>query len=415
MTETLAPPRRLLLTPLRSPSFRHLWCAQFLSLFGDGCGYVAFAWITLTVSRSSLALGLVLAAQAVPRALLTLVGGALSDRMSPRSLMMGSSCLRAALTVVVAGAGLGHLLSLWLLLAAAALFGAVDAFFQPARGSILPSAVPPEQLEPANALLNAGSRVAMVLGPALGGVVVAVAGANVAFLVDGGCFALVAVFTGGVRTTRSPGTPGASEPSGAESLRSRIRDGLGYVWADPRIRAVLVVDAAVTFCYAGPFTVGFASLARFRLGGGATDLGLLNGALAAGAIAGSLLGGASPRRLRVGPLIAALTAWLAVGMFTLGITTGLVASMGAVALMGAGIGFQGVFGLSWIQRGIAPDVLGRVIAVDMVAGYVVAPVSLVLCGVFAQPRPALVFLGTAVLLVLTTLGVLCSRSVRAMT
>lgn len=411
MTETAAPAGRLL-SPLRARSFRNLWSAQFLSLLGDGCGYVAFTWTTLTVSRSSLALGVVLACQAVPRALLTLVGGALSDRMSPRVLMMVSSCLRTAVTVAVAAAGPAHLLSLGWLVAAAAVFGAVDAFFQPARGSILPSAVPADQLEPANALLGAAGRVAMVLGPALGGVVVAAAGPSVAFLVDGGCFALTAAFVAGVRAGASP--PGRTEGGAEDGLATRIRAGLGYVWADPRIRAVLAVDAAVTFCYAGPFTVGFASLARFRLGGGAADLGLLNGALAAGAIAGSLLGGASPRRPRVGPLIAGLTAWLAAGMVALGMATGTPAAACAVALMGAGIGFQGVFGLSWIQRSITPDVLGRVIAVDMVAGYVVAPLSLVLCGAFAQPNPAAVFLGTAGLLALTTAGVLGSARVRAM-
>ncbi len=68
-----------------------------------------------------------------------------------------------------------------------------------------------------------------------------------------------------------------------------------------------------------------------------------------------------------------------------------------------------------MATGIAPDVLGRVIAVDMVAGYAVAPVSLLLCGAFAQPNPETVFLGTAALLAAATAGVLCSSRVRAMT
>ncbi len=413
MTETIASARRRSLwIPLRTRSFRHLWLAQSLSLLGDGCSYVAFSWITLTISHSSFVLGVVLACQAVPRALLTLVGGAVSDRLSPRVLMAGSGGLRSVLMLGVAGVGFGHLVTLWMLMAAAALFGAVDAFFQPARGSILPSAVPAEQLEPANALLNAGSRVALVVGPALGGLIVAAADADVAFLVDSCCFALVALFVSRVTGGPPVGTPAPGDA--ADPLRVRIRAGLGYAWADPRIRAMLAVDAAVTFCYAGPFTVGFASLARFRLDGGATSLGLLNGALAGGAIVGSLLGGATSRRLRVGLLIAALTAWLALGMSALAVTTQVYAATGVVALMGVGIGFQGVFGISWIQRNIASDVLGRVIAVDMVAGYLVAPVSLLLCGATARTGSGVMFFATAAVLLLTGAAVLCSKPVVTM-
>lgn len=286
MTDTAkAAGRPGLWTPMRTRSFLNLWCAQSVSLLGDGFSSIALSWITVTISRSSLALGVVLAFQAIPRALLTLLGGALSDRVSPRSLMMGSSCLRAALMIAVAGVGFGHLLSLWMLLIAAALFGAVDAFFQPARGSILPSAVPSEQLEPANALLNAGMRVAMIVGPALGGVVIAAADVNVAFLVDGCCFMLVAGFISGVRVRSRQSTVGLSEepkaqaaasaasdePPNEDSLPTQIRAGLSYVWADRRIRALVIVDAVVTFCYAGPFTVGFTSLVKFRLDGDARD------------------------------------------------------------------------------------------------------------------------------------------------
>ena len=75
--------------------------------------------------------------------------------------------------------------------------------------------------------------------------------------------------------------------------------------------------------------------------------------------------------------------------------------------------FQGLFGASWIQRGVAPDALGRVIAIDMTAGYVVAPIPLIIFG--ALVRPEMMFLGTTPLLVLTTVGVLYSKPVVAMT
>lgn len=417
MANTLTSAGARLWSPARQRSFRLLWMGQSLSLLGDGFSYIAFSWITLSLTGSTLSLGYVLAFQAVPRAVLTLVGGSLSDTWSSRTLMAFSSWARAVLMVTVGFLGLAGSLTVWMLCVAAALFGAVDAFFQPARASILPTVVDKETLAPANALLGVGAKVSAVLGPAVGGLVVAVANAPVAFLVDGVCFALCGLCVASIRTL--PAKPkedgdagGAAAP--AASLGARIREGLRYAWDDPRIRTVLVVDMAVTFCHSGPFTVGFATLAKVDLEGGSTTLGLLNGALAGGAMLGALAGGMVGGRPRVGLLIAALAGWLAVGMGVLGTVGDTAAALVTVLMMGFGIGFQGVFGVSWIQRNIDGSVLSRVISVDMVLGYAVAPLSLVVCGALAQSGTAPMFALTAVILTLTALGILASRTVREM-
>ncbi|GAA2745813.1 MULTISPECIES: MFS transporter [Kitasatospora] len=410
-TTTLPAAGPRLWAPARHRSFRLLWLGQSLSLLGDGFSYVAFSWITLTLTHSTLALGYVLTFQAVPRALLTLVGGSLGDRFSPRTLMAWSSGVRAVLMAGIGLAGLSGSLTAWMLCAAAAGFGTVDAFFQPARVSVLPSIVDSELLTQANALLGTGSRLAAVLGPALGGVVVAVSDAPAAFLVDAVCFALcslcVSLIAAGPRTAAAPDSPDAT-------LGARIREGIRFTWADPRLRTMLAIDTAVNFCYAGPFTVGFATLARTALHGGSTTLGLLNGALAAGAILGTLTGGTVAGRPRVGLLIAALAGWLAVGMGLLGLLDSAPAAVGTVLAMGFGIGFQGVFGLSWLQRNVPQHVLSRVISVDMVVGYAAAPASLIACGALARTDIRLVFTATAALLALTALAVLTSRATRAM-
>ncbi|GGQ07994.1 MFS transporter [Streptomyces roseolilacinus] len=417
MANTLTSAGARLWSPARQRSFRLLWMGQSLSLLGDGFSYIAFSWITLGLTGSTLSLGYVLAFQAVPRAVLTLVGGSLSDTWSSRRLMAFSSWARAVLMVTVGFLGLAGSLTVWMLCAAAALFGAVDAFFQPARASILPTVVEKETLAPANALLGVGAKVSAVLGPAVGGLVVAVTDAPVAFLVDGVCFALCGLCVAGVRTLPAApgdGGPPAGAAAPAASLAARIREGLRYAWEDPRIRTVLVVDTAVTFCHSGPFTVGFATLAKIDLAGGSTTLGLLNGALAGGAMLGALAGGMVGGRPRVGLLIAALAGWLALGMGVLGTVGSTAAALGTVLMMGFGIGFQGVFGVSWIQRNIDGSVLSRVISVDMVLGYAVAPLSLVVCGALARSGTGPMFALTAVVLTLTALGVLASRTVREM-
>ncbi|MFJ3912948.1 putative MFS family arabinose efflux permease [Streptomyces sp. 2132.2] len=423
MASTLVDARDRLSAPARLPSFRLLWLGQSLSLLGDGFSYIAFSWITLGLTQSTLALGYVLAFQAVPRALLTLVGGSLSDTWSSRTLMKLSSWARAALMAGVGLAGLAGSLTLWMLCCAAAAFGAVDAFFQPARASILPSVVDEEQLAPANALLAVGTKVAAVLGPAVGGMVVAFSNAPVAFLVDAVCFALCGVCVAGIRPRPRPAGAAADEkgpaagaaPAGAEvSLGARIRAGLRYAFEDPRIRTILAVDAAVTFCQAGPFTVGFATLAKVDLHGGSATLGLLNAALAGGAMLGTLVGGAVGGRPRIGLLIAALAGWLAIGTGLLGFVGNTAGALATVLAMGFGMGFQGVFGLSWIQRTIDGSVLSRVISVDMVIGYAVAPLSLIVCGALAQSGTAAMFAVSAAVLAVTAIGILTSRTVREM-
>lgn len=437
MVSTSAKTGTRLWAPARDGSFRLLWLGQSLSLLGDGFSSIAFAWITLGMTQSTLALGTILACQAIPRAVLTLVGGSLGAQWSPKRLMSLSSWARAVVMVAVGVCGLSGVLTVWLLLVAAALFGAVDAFFQPARMSVLPSVVEPDLLAPANALLGVGSRVSAVIGPAIGGVVIAVSDANYAFLVDGVCLLLCGLCVARV-TTRPPTEPTvetstetADDPavetadpvestaaeerqSRPEGLLSRIRGGLRLAWSHPGIRTMLVVDTAISFCYAGPFAVGFAELAKFRLIGGSTALGLLNGALAGGAMLGALAGGVMGGRPRLGVLVAALAGWLAVCMAILGFTHNVIVALAVVLTMGFAIGFEGVFGISWIQRNIHGSMLSRVISVDMVLGYSIAPLSLVLCGSLAQTHPELMFGGTAAILAVTALGVLNSKPARAM-
>ncbi|WKE68234.1 MFS transporter [Streptomyces sp. WP-1] len=422
MATTLAGAGPRLWAPARQRPFQLLWLGQSLSLLGDGFSVVAFSWITLGLTGSTLTLGYVLAFQAVPRALLTLVGGTLSDSWSTRTLMIASSWTRAVLMAGVGLAGLGGHLTVWMLCAAAAAFGAVDAFFQPARVSILPSVVDKDLLTPANALLGAGSRTAAVVGPAVGGVVIALTRAPVAFVVDAVCFALCGWCVSLIATRPRPAAAPKVESKalsdkGVErppSLGARIREGVVFTLRDPRLRTVVVLDTAVNFCYAGPFTVGFATLAEQVLRGGSATLGVLNGSLAGGAMLGTLAGGAMGGRPRVGLLVAALAGWLGAGMAVLGLVHSTPAVVVTVLAMGFAIGFQGVFGLSWIQRNIPQDVLSRVISVDMVLGYAAAPLSLIVCGALARTSTLALFGVVAAVLALTGLAVLGSRAVREM-
>jgi len=179
-----SPRRAPLGAVLRSRSYLLLWTAQFVSLLAGFFNYVAVAWLTLQLTGSNLAVGSVLAAAAVPLAVLMLLGGALSDRFSPRSTMLAAGLARGVVMAALAVLTWTHSVQLWHLFAGAILVGATSAFFVPASTSMLPRLVSKDQLEAGNALLNISRTAAIVLGPAAAGVVVAAAGAGSALGVD---------------------------------------------------------------------------------------------------------------------------------------------------------------------------------------------------------------------------------------
>src|SRR5438067_10489783 len=171
-----------------SGPFRKLWLATALSLFGDFFNYVAMAWLVLQLTGSSLALGTVLLAQSLPRAVLMMVGGALADRLSPRLTLLGSMGLRALVVAPLAVLVLTGRVQLWEVYGIAIVFGVVDAFFMPARQSILPATVADHELEPGNAIINVSSQASVIVGPVVGGLVVAGFGTGWAFAADAACF-----------------------------------------------------------------------------------------------------------------------------------------------------------------------------------------------------------------------------------
>ena len=156
-----APRRRRLplFVPLLGRDFRLMFTGESISLLGDQFHFVALAWLTLQLTGSGVALGTVLMAAAIPRAVFMLVGGAMSDRISPRSLMLISNALRTVVVAVVAALVLTGHAQLWQLYVLALIFGVVDAFFYPALNTIVPMLVSDQELPPANGLVQVMQQV----------------------------------------------------------------------------------------------------------------------------------------------------------------------------------------------------------------------------------------------------------------
>lgn len=414
-TEELASPAAVVAarprpwTVLASGPFRMLWAATTLSLFGDLISYVAMAWLVLQLTGSSLALGTVLVVQALPRAVLMVVGGALADRISARVTMLGSMGLRALSVAPLAVLVLSDQVQMWQVYATAIVFGIVDAFFMPARSSILPKVVTDRELEPGNAVLNMTGAVAVILGPVLGGVIVAAYGVGWAFAVDAASFVLGFMFVLWLRTATEP--EGASSRAGG-GIAGQIVAGLRYAWSDVGIRITLIVIAVIDFAANGALGVGIPTLAHGRFDAGAAGLGILFGAWGVGATIGSLGAGSVPPPKRFGWLIVLLCLWLGTGIGVVGLLPTLLPAALVMGLSGIGTGVVNTYGVSWLQRRTLPSMQGRVMSLVMLASMGLTPLSYAASGALAEFNPTLLFLIAGGMTILCGVATAASRQVR---
>jgi Transmembrane secretion effector len=408
---TAAMPRPRPWTVFASGSFRKLWAATTLSMFGDFFSYIAMAWLVLQLTGSSLALGTVLVAQALPRAVLMAVGGALADRLSPRLTMLGSMGLRALFVAPLAALVITGRVQMWEVYGIAVVFGIVDAFFMPARQSILPKVVADHELEPGNAVLNVTAQMSVILGPVLGGVIVAGFGIGWAFAGDATFFALGFLLILWLPTAARTAA-GAAHPDGG--LGGQIVAGFRYAWADIGIRVTLIVIAVVDFAANGALGVGIPTLAHGRFAAGATGFGILFGAWGVGATAGALSAGFVPPPKRFGLLIVFLCVWLGVGVTTVGLVPTLLPAALFMGFSGISTGVVNTYAISWLQRRTDAAMQGRVMSLVMLASMGLTPLAYAVSGVIANVNPTLLFLIAGGMILLCGAGAAASRTVRSL-
>jgi hypothetical protein len=394
-----------------SGSFRKLWVATALSLFGDFFSYIALAWLVLQLTGSSLALGTVLVVQAVPRALLMVVGGALADRLSARLTMLGSMGLRAVFVAPLAVLVITGRVQMWEVYGISVVLGIVGAFFMPARTSILPKVVTDHELEPGNAVLNVTGQASIIVGPVLGGLIVSAFGVGWAFAGDAACFAIGFLFVLWLPAA-SRASSGAIHPDGG--IGGQIAAGFRYAWANIGIRVTLIVIAIIDFGANGAIGVGLPTLAHGRFAAGAGGLGILLGAWGVGATAGALGAGFVAPPKRFGWLIVLLCAWLGIGMCAVGLVPSLVPAALLMAYSGVGTGVVNTYGISWLQRRTDSAMQGRVMSLVMLASIGLTPVAYAVSGAIAELNPTLLFLIAGGMMLLCAAGTAASRSVRSL-
>ncbi len=398
------------LAPLRHRDFRFLTGGQLASNIGDAFYAVALPWYVLATRGGVLLLGTVLAAYGVPRVALLIVGGHASDRWRPWTVMMLADALRAAVLVALAlGAQHGPARAALLVPLAIAL-GVGDGLFLPGSMSIIPSLLPDEDLQAGNALAAGGTQVATLVGPALGGVVVATVGPATAFWIDGATFVLSAVSLAAIGRSRRALARGAESAEGGSAS--------GGLWRFVRSQRVLQVILLVTFAanlgFGGMGEVALPALARGPLHLGAGGYGALIATFGAGALIGTILAGQVRRVRRPALLGSAVFLASAVVISATPYLPSATLSAGTLALFGVLNAFGNIVTITAFQRWAPPAMLGRLMGVLMTASFGVFPLSVLLGGVVVHAAgPTLFFPLAGVLLGLAVLAGLTQSTWRS--
>src|SRR5213080_18281 len=390
--------------PLALRDFRLLFVGPAVSLLGDQFYLVALPWLVLQLTGSGLALGTILLAATVPRMIFLLVGGAASDWLSPHRLMVASNGLRSIVCAVLTVLVLFKSISLWHLFVLAAAFGTLDAFFSPAMKTFIPALLHEEKLMAGNALLQGTNMLTKFIGPSLAGLLVAVAGTGFAFGFDTVSFVFVTACLM-VMKTKKPGSARGELASTAwpsrGKLSSSIRDGLRYTLHEPAIRSFIIIIAVIEFAFAGPFTVGLASLANSRFSGGSKAFGIMLSTLGGGFLLGTMIAGAFKRsRLGVATFVGAFA--LGTGLVLLGFAPNLFWACVLLAIMAAIGGCLQVLNTYWFQTRADPQMLGRVMSVVMLCGFGLTPLSYVIAGALIKVSLTLMFAANGVFLLAAT-------------
>jgi predicted MFS family arabinose efflux permease len=409
------------LAPLRHRGFRLLATGQLTSNVGDAFYAVALPWYVLSDHGGTLLLGTVLAAYGIPRTVLLAVGGQASDRWGPWTVMMASDGVRvlaAAALAVAAAAGPARAV---ILVPIAVVLGAGEGMFLPGSFSIIPALLPDADLQAGNALASAGTQLATLIGPALGGAMVALAGPSPAFGLDAATFAVSALTLAGVRAAQrapsaagpGPGSgtgtgTGTAAPSGRGTQTVR-----GLLRSERVLQLILLVTVVANLGSAGIDGVALPSLAHGPLHTGAGGFGALIAAFGGGALLGTLVAAHAGRSRR--PAIAGSAAFAAEAIF-MAVIPYLGSAWGAAAaLVGLGVmnGFGNVVMITAFQRWAPPNMLGRLSGVLMLASFGVFPISVVLAAVVVHDLgPAAFFPLAAAVLVLAILLGISQRSWR---
>jgi MFS family permease len=399
---------------LREPNFRRFYTGYSTSQLGSAMSTVAIAFAVLDSGARATGLGWVFAANVVPQVLFMPVAGAVADRLGRRRAMLGADVLRCAAQASLAAALFVGRPPLWLFVMLAWLGGMGTAFFTPSLTALTVEMAPAGQLGNANALYSLAGSATRILGPALGGALVAIAGSATVVAVDAASYLVSVLALSLLRLP--PITPSPAAAPGPAAKRRSLLGDMAEGWADFRSRTWLWVTT-VQFAFFNLITWAPWMLLGPVLGkeylGGAAVWGAIMAAQGAGAImAGLLCLGRHPRR----PVVVATVGTFCYALPDIPMALHAAAPWVAAAAFacGAGAAVSNTFSGTAMQQQVPPQMLARVSSLMMFPSYGIGVIGYMIDGPLAGAIGTSVVFGVgAAYGLLSSAAVLTLPAVRA--
>ncbi|MER5394476.1 MFS transporter [Saccharopolyspora sp. NPDC002686] len=346
--------------PLRtSPQFRRLWWGGAVSALGGQFTVVAVLFQMWQLTTSPLAVGAVGLVQAISMTTVGLAGGTLADAVDRRKLVLAATTMQLVSVAALAVHGLTGAESPWVLLGLVALHSAGSGLGAPARRTFVPRLLPTELVGAGVALGNLSFQIAMLLGPALAGVLVAQWGVSACYLLDALAFTAVLYAVLRLPSMRPDGQP--SRPG----LRAIWR-GWRFIAASPVLRGALLTDVAATVL---AMPVGlFPLINEQRFGGNPQTLGLFFTAIAIGGIAAGAASGTITRARRTGVVLLAAAGVWGLALIGFGLAPSPWLALGCLTIAGAADTTSVITRAAIVQLATPDSHRGRVSAVEHIVG-----------------------------------------------
>jgi MFS family permease len=329
LIDTKAEETALPTAPFKYPVFRRIWIAILLSNFGTVIQSVGASWMMISLSGSAVHVALVQSSATLPIMLLALVTGAVADNLDRRLIMLASQTLMLVISAILAIFAVMGFLTPWLLLALTFLLGCGTAFNAPAWQASVGEMVPRPALPGAIAMNGLALNIARSVGPAIGGMIVAAAGAFMAFLTNAVSYIGLIFVLLRWRPRREP------RLLPRETLGTAIGAGVRYVTQSPDL--LVLLGRAMLFGFAASATTALMPLvARDLISGGPLTYGFLLGAFGVGSIIGALNSGRLRRHLTTEWIVRLSTLAVALGAVIAAVSRILPLTMLGLGFAGAG-------------------------------------------------------------------------------
>lgn len=355
-TET-APPG-----PFEIPVFRAIWFASMMSNLGGLIQSVGASWMMTSIAHSPTLVALVQASTTLPIMLLSLLAGAIADNLDRRRVMIAAQTFMLVVSALLSFFAWSGWLTPWLLLAFTFLIGIGTAFNAPSWQASVGDMVPRATLPAAVAMNGMGFNIARSIGPAIGGAIVAAAGAAAAFLVNavsyvGLIFVLLRWQPARIERTLPP-----------EPLHVAMGAGLRYVSMSPDLRAV-ILRAGLFGLAAAAVPALMPLVAKHLMNGGPLTYGALLGAFGIGAVAGAFGARRLRQHMEAEAIVRIATLALALGAMGAGVSRSLPATTAFLFIGGAGwVTALSTFNVT-VQMASPRWVVGRSLALYQMAAF----------------------------------------------